>query len=86
MRPYRRAVAAIKGASTLAGLPQYPSVIDHMWLETVWHLACAAHRIKRVYLADHAAQSKQENLIVPSMHPRPGRKLKYPYQPSHSIP
>ncbi len=78
MRLCRHAFAAIKVASTLVGLPQYQNVMDHRWLETVQHLQNwrAQHTgfIKRMTLAGHAAQLKQENLIWPRVHVRSGRK------------
>ncbi len=42
--------------------------------------------IKRVSLAGRAEQLKQENLIPPRMHARPGRKRNKPYKPSQSMP
>ncbi len=89
MRPYSHAVAAIKAASTLVELPQYQDVMDHRWLGKVWHLETwrAQHTsvIKRLSLAGHAEKLKQENLIPPRMHARPGRKRNKPYWPSHSM-
>ncbi len=90
MRPCRHAVAAIKAASTLVKLPQYQDMMDHRWLGKVWHLETwrVQHTgvIKRVSLAGHVEQLKQENLFPPRMHARPGRKRNKPYQPSHSMP
>ncbi len=90
MRPYSNAVEAIKAASTLVELPQYQDVMDHPWLGTVWHLETRRGQhtsvIKRLSLAGHAEQLKQENLIPPWMDPRPGRKRNKPYQPSQSMP
>ncbi len=64
MRPCRHALAAIKVASALVGLPQYQNVIDHRWLGTVGHLQTwrAQHTgvVKRVSFAGHEAQLKQE--------------------------
>ncbi len=37
-------------------------------------------------LAGYAEQLKQENLIPPRMHARPGGKRNKPYQPSQSTP
>ncbi len=78
MRPCSHAFAAIKVASTLMNLPQYQNVMDHRWLGAVWHLQIwrAQHTgvIKRVSLE----QLKQENLIPPRMHARPGHKGKKP--------
>ncbi len=37
-------------------------------------------------IAGHAEQVKQENIIPPRMHARPGRKRNKPYQPSQSMP
>ncbi len=71
------------------GLPQYQNVMDHLWLGTVWHLqnwrAQYTGVIKRVSLAAHAAQLKQENLVAPRMSARPDNKQKKPYEPSQSI-
>ncbi len=97
MPALRRANAAvqlrrrrIKAASTLVKLPQYQDVMDHQWLGKVWHLGTwrAQHTgvIKRVSLAGHAEQLKQENRFPPSMRARPGRKRNKPYQPSQSMP
>ncbi len=90
MRPRSHAVAAIKAASTLVKLPQYQDVMDHRWLGKVRHLGTwrAQHTgvIKRVSLAGHAEQLKQENLFPPRMHARPDRERNKPYQPSQSMP
>ncbi len=90
MRLCSHVVAAIRVASTLVELPQYQDVMDHRWLKTVRHVRTwrAQHTsvIIRVSLAGHWEQLKQEHLIRPRMHARPGRKQIKPHQPSQSMP
>ncbi len=90
IRPCSHVIAAMNVASMLVGLPQYQNVIDQRWLRTVLHLetwrAQRSGLIKRVSLAGHAAQLKQEDIIAPKMHARPDRKRKKPYEPSQTMP